>query len=356
MIDKIAHIATFHCVPNYGAVLQTYGLQQYLKTVFKEVRVLDYRPDALLKEYKNINCYSIGSIAFSLWSLFPFIAKKRSFAKFEKRFNLSDVVGKTAEDFQGLTSDYLFCGSDQIWNPSVTHGFDPVFFGALKTNSSPKIISYAASLGKSVFSKQELFQMKTLLEHVNVISVRETDAQDLLSKELNIEATVVADPTILAGSEVFKPLVKDVRYKKYLFVYTLTNNPKTLQVAKEVAKKNGLQIIQVNGNRKPFHKPNHIIINDAGPEEFLSLLFHSDFVVTDSFHGTVFSNLFHVPYITIPHKTRGGRMVTLLTELGMLDRLIDKADVSEMSIDWTVVDNNLKRMQNKSIEFINRSI
>ena len=98
MIDKIAHIATFHCVPNYGAVLQTYGLQQYLKTVFKEVRVLDYRPDALLKEYKNINCYSIGSIAFSLWSLFPFIAKKRSFAKFEivvrKSFRMLQVLEK----------------------------------------------------------------------------------------------------------------------------------------------------------------------------------------------------------------------------------------------------------------------
>lgn len=356
MIDKIAHIVTFHCVPNYGAVLQAYGLQEYLKTVFKEVRVLDYRPATLLKEYKNINSYSLGSVVFSIWSLLPFIAKKKYFAQFEKRFNLSDVVGKNAEDFKGLTSDYLFCGSDQIWNPDVTHGFDPVYFGAFKTNSNPKIISYAASLGKNVFSKQELFRMKTLLEHVNVISVRETDAQDLLSKDLNIEATVVADPTILAGSEVFNPLVKDVRYKKYLFVYTLTNNPKTLQVAKEVAKKKGLQIVQVNGNRKPFHKPNHTIINDAGPEEFLSLLYHADFVVTDSFHGTVFANMFHVPYITIPHKTRGGRMVTLLSELGMLDCLTELVDVSEKSIDWSVVDSNLLRIRKISIDFINKSL
>lgn len=356
MIDKIVHIVTFHCVPNYGAVLQTYGLQEYLKTIFKEVRVLDYRPESLLEEYKNINCYSIGSVAYSIWALFPFMAKKRAFAKFEKRLHLSGITGKTSDDFGRLKSDYLVCGSDQIWNPNITRGFDPVFFGALKINSSPKVISYAASFGKSLFSKKELSQMKTLLEHINVISVRENDARDLLAKEFNIEATVVADPTILAGSEVFKPLVKDVRYKNYLFVYTLTNNAKTLQVAKEVAKNKGLQIVQVNGNRKPLHKPNHLIINDAGPEEFLSLLFYADFVVTDSFHGTVFSNLFHVAYITIPHKTRGCRMVTLLTELGMLERLTDKSDVGEKPIDWTAVDNNLDRIRNKSIDFINRAV
>lgn len=356
MIDKIAHIVTFHCVPNYGAVLQTYGLQEYLKTLFKEVRVLDYRPKSILKEYKNVNYHSIGSIVYSVWSLIPFILKKREFAKFEKRLQLSCTTGKIADDFSSIKSDYLFCGSDQIWNPNVTQGFDPVFFGAFKTNSRPKIISYAASLGKNVFSKQEILQMETLLEHVDIISVREKDAQDLLAKELNINATVVADPTILAGSKVFKPLVKDVNYKKFLFVYTLTNNPKTLQVAKEVAKKKNLQIVQVNGNRKPLHKPKHVIINNAGPEDFLSLLFHSDFVVTDSFHGTVFSNLFHVPYITIPHKTRGGRMVNLLTELDMLGRLTDKPDVSEIPIDWTTVDNNLERIQKESIEFINNSL
>lgn len=356
MIDKIAHIVTFHCVPNYGAVLQAYGLQEYLKTVFKEVRVLDYRPATLLKEYKNINSYSLGSVVFSIWSLFPFMEKKRAFSNFEKRFHLSDVRGKTVDDFCDITSDYLFCGSDQIWNPDVTHGFDPVYFGKLRINGKPKVISYAASFGKSIFSKQELFQMKTLLEHVDVVSVREKEAKELLDKELNITSTMVADPTILAGSEVFKPLIKSVDYKQYLFVYTLTNNPVTLQIAKDVAKKKGLQIVQVNGNRKPFHKPNHTIINDAGPEEFLSLLYHADFVVTDSFHGTVFANMFHVPYITIPHKTRGGRMVTLLSELGMLDCLTEQADVSEKSIDWSVVDKNLLRIRKISIDFINKSL
>ena len=356
MIDKIAYIITFHCVPNYGAVLQTYGLQEYLKTVIKEVRVLDYRPETLINEYKNINCYSIGSIVMSLYSLIPFLAKKRAFSEFEKRLQLSSVTGKQVKDFISIHSDYLFCGSDQIWNTNVTHGFDPVYFGAFPMSGNPKVISYAASFGKNNFSKSELDELQNLLEHVDVISVREKNAQEFLLKEFNLNSTAVADPTILAGVDVFKSLVRDVKYKKYIFVYNLTNNPLTIQIAKQVAEKKKLQVVQVNGNRRPLRNSGCIMINDAGPEEFLSLLFHSDFVVTDSFHGTVFSNLFHVPYITIPHKTRGSRMVNLLTEIEMLDRLTETSDICESFINWSVVDNNLQRMRKKSVDFINKAI
>ncbi len=356
MKDKIAYIVTFHCVPNYGAVLQTYGLQEYLKTVVKEVRILDYRPNALLKDYRNINYYSVGSVVMSLYSMLPFLAKKRAFSKFEKRMNLSVITGKQARDFKNVKCDYLFCGSDQIWNPNVTDDFDPVYFGAFPMNDTPKVISYAASLGKSIFSNKELYQMRKLLEHVDAISVREKEAQKILKDYLGIESVLVADPTILANPEVFKSLVKDVRYRNYLFVYTLTNNPRTLQVAKQVADMKGLLIVQVNGNRKSLSKSSHIIIHDAGPEEFLSLLYHADFVVTDSFHGTVFSNLFHVPYITIPHKTRGGRMVSLLTELGMQNRLTEFSDICEIPIDWAVVDDNIRRIRDISIHFINQSL
>lgn len=356
MINATVYIATFHCVPNYGAVLQTYGLYKYLRTLFKEVRVLDYRPDTLLKEYRNINWYSLGSTFMSFWSLFPFLKKKKAFRKFEKRIMLTSVSGKKPEDFISLLCDYLFVGSDQIWNPNVTCGFDSVYFGYFPMVSHPKVISYAASLGKITFSDNELTQMQEMLRTVDSISVREQEAMDLLSAKFDLKSSVVADPTILAGIDTFKELVGDVQYEHYLFVYTLTNNPSTLQVAKQVAKDKGLRIIQVNGNRKPLRKPNHTIINDAGPEEFLSLLYHSDFVVTDSFHGTVFSCLFHVPFITIPHKTRGGRMVTLLSELGLTDRLTESSAVCYEDICWTEADSKIERMRQKSIEFINQSI
>lgn len=356
MKDKIAYIVTFHCVPNYGAVLQTYGLQEYLKTVVKEVRILDYRPNALLKDYRNINYYSVGSVVMSLYSMLPFLAKKRAFSKFEKRMNLSVISGTQASDFKKVKCDYLFCGSDQIWNPNITCGFDPVYFGAFSMNGTPKVISYAASLGKSIFSNEEISQMGKLLGSVDDVSVRENKAQKILADSLGINSVLVADPTILAGSDVFQSLVKNVKYRNYLFIYTLTNNPMTLQVAKQVATKKGLLIVQVSGNRKSLGKSSHIIIYDAGPEEFLSLLYHADFVVTDSFHGTVFANLFHVPYITIPHKTRGSRMDSLLTELDMKNRLTENSDICESPIDWSVVEKNICRLREQSIQFISQSL
>ena len=356
MIDATAYIATFHCVPNYGAVLQTYGLQEYLKTIFKDVRVLDYRPDSLLHEYRNISWYSLGSLALSLWSLIPFLKKKKAFALFEKRLALSPIASGNADSFRNLKCDYFFVGSDQIWNPSITRGFDPVYFGCCSMFCRPKIISYAASLGRNSFSSDECIKLKQLLDNVDCISVREKDAQSFLSLNLGLKSAVVADPTILAGTDVFMRLVNKVQYEHYLFVYTLTNNPSTLKVAQQVAQEKGLQIIQVNGNRKPLRKPEHIIINDAGPVQFLSLLCHADFVVTDSFHGTVFSNLFHVPFITIPHKTRGGRMVTLLSELGLIDRLSNNSAPIHKEIDWNAVENHIKRLRQESVEFINQSL
>lgn len=356
MINKTAYIATFHCVPNYGAVLQAYGLQEYLASIFNKVCILDYRPDTLLNEYNAINFFSVGSIALSLLTLGPFLKKKRAFASFEKNLILSPISGKHIDDFSNLNTDYLFLGSDQIWNPNITHGFDPAYFGVFSMSKRPKIISYAASLGKDCFSKIELEQLNQLIKNVDMVSVREREVRELLLMKLNVKSTLVADPTILAGASVFSKLVKPVKYQNYLFLYTLTKNPITLQLANEIARKTGFQIIQVNGNRAFYQSHGHIVINDAGPEEFLSLLYNSSFVVTDSFHGTVFSNLFHIPYITVPHKTRGGRIASLLNELGMTNRLSETAKAYDEPINWDTVDFNLKRLQALSIEFINNSL
>lgn len=356
MLDKIAYIATFHCVPNYGAVLQAFGLQEYLKSLFTKVYVLDYRPDSLLHEYKNINTFSLASIGMSLWSLPSFLRKKRAFKNFEQRLNLSQHKGVKPSEFALWDADYIFLGSDQIWNPDVTKGFDPVFFGDIKGKATLKRISYAASIGKSQYTKAETEQMSNLLSRIDVVSVRETEAKSILATSFNVDSKVVADPTILAGADVFIPLVSNVPYNNYVFVYTLCNNPNTLRIAKEVADKKGLKIVQVNGNRKGLKTHPYIVLDDVGPEYFLSLLYHADCVVTDSFHGTVFSNIFHRPYITIPHKTRGGRMVTLLTGLGMMSQLSEAADAIDNDIDWTDVETHMTAMRNKSIEFIRNSI
>lgn len=354
MIEKKALITTFHCCPNYGAVLQAYGLQEYLSSLFSDVQILDYRPQSLVGQYKYINTYSFASIFMSLWSLPSFYRKRKAFKRFEKNLHITAESFSHKEDISLQAFDYSFLGSDQIWNPQITSGFDSVYFGDIPLPSDTRTIAYAASIGKSFFTEEEAVQFKALTARIDEISMREEEAQDLVQKVTGRTAAVVVDPTILSGCDCFKKFIHKVRYSHYIFVYTLRPNSGAIEVANQIAKSKGLRIVQVSGLRKDLHSPKHKVIYDAGVEDFLSLIYHADYVVTDSFHGTAFSILFHKEFITIPHKTRGGRMVSLLSKAGLLSRLSEQAteDLLGEGIDWSDVDKRIGKVREESRFFL----
>lgn len=358
MKTKTALIITFQCCPNYGAVLQAYALKEYLKTLDLYVEILDYRPQSLMKQYAYVNTYSIASVIMSLYSLPTYYQKRRSFKHFQTNLNLTEKTYYRKEELNLRNIDYCFVGSDQIWNPDITSGFDPVYFGDIQWSSHPKIIAYAASIGKSFFTQNESKSFSNLIRKINCISMREEEAQGLVEKTTGLQSTVALDPTILVGAECFHKFVHKIDKTKYIFVYRLRKDSETLQVANEVAKRKGLKIIEISGMRKGIKKTKHKTIYSAGIEEFLSLLYHSDYVITDSFHGTAFSILFHKSFITIPHKTRGGRMKSLLGKVDLLDRMTSEIseDLLNSVIEWDEVDEKLKIARQKSQDYIKTSI
>lgn len=89
--NTIAKIITFHCVPNYGAVLQAYALQSKLSEYIEQVSILDYRPKRLIKEYKIINTYSYKSIIFSIFSANAFLKKKEILNDLKKNIYLYQI-------------------------------------------------------------------------------------------------------------------------------------------------------------------------------------------------------------------------------------------------------------------------
>lgn len=354
-MDKKASIVTFHCVPNYGAVLQAYALQEKLKCTFDKLEIVDYRPKRITKEYDLINFYSVFSVAASLWSIFPYIKKRKAFKKFEKEYlNLSQNSGKTSKSFSDYKTDYLFLGSDQIWNCDITKGFDPVYFGQIGEKTKTVKATYAASIGKGNYNEAEKAEFKRLVKCVDKISVREPEAQLILSKYADVTSEVVVDPTVLAGAECFTKLIKPVKYEKYLLFYFLNGSSEAEALAYKAAKYLGLPIIEVSGRRKSVISRKHKVFYDAGPAEFLSLLYNSKYVVTDSFHGTVFSLLFHKPFLSFPNNKRGGRLVNLLNIAGLSERLNDKFDktVINKSIDWENVDKCLQKERSIAENYI----
>lgn len=358
-MSKKASIITFHCVPNYGAVLQAYALQETLKDYFENVEIINYCPNTLLDEYKIINFYSIFSVVATLWSSVSYKRKCKKFLAFSKiRLRLSQTKGSTLDDFVDYKTDYVFVGSDQIWNPDITGGFDNVYFGKLSTVFKPIIVSYAASIGKSLLNDDEIEQMGKLIQGVDFISVREPEAQTLIDSSFHRESDVVVDPTILAGRDCFQGLVSKIDNKPYVLLYSLNGYSETESMAEKIARYLRLDLIELSGKRKPFFKKNHRSIYDAGPEEFVSYIANAQYVVTDSFHGTVFSLLFHKNMITIPHKTRGGRTRNLMSIAGLNDRLMDTfdRDVIERVICWEKVDEKLAVEREKARHFIERVI
>ena len=116
--------------------------------------------------------------------------------------------------------------------------------------------------------------------------------------------------------------------------------------------------MEISGRRKGLRKPAHEVLYDAGPEEFVSLIANAAFVVTDSFHGTVFSLLFHRPFITIPHQTRGGRLLTLLGVCGLHERCCTQPDdaVVDAPIDWENSDRLLAQARENSLRFLQNAL
>lgn len=357
-MKKRTAIITFHCVPNYGAVLQAYALQTKLKELSAETGIVDYRPNRLTDEYRNINFYSIFSFVSSLWSLSAFRKKKERFRQFEK--NYLDLI--SCEKCEGNVvlkepvPDVIFLGSDQIWNPDITHGFDRVYFGDIVTNSPFRAVAYAASIGKKKFTEEEKSHFIKLIHEIEDISVREKEAQIMIEQEFKKKVEVVVDPTILAGKMCFEPLVKPVPYKKYLLFYSLTGMKESAAMADKVARYCGYELVELSGRRKPYVVPQHITIYDAGPVDFVSLFYNAEYIVTDSFHGTVFSLLFHKKFISLANKNRGGRITGLLEAVGLLHHCTGRFDreIVLEKIAWDEVDRKLEEMRATSIDFIMR--
>ncbi len=354
-----AGIITFHCVPNYGAALQAYGLQEYLSRYCDSVELIDYRPEALTKEYNYMNFYSVFSVAASLLSLPSYYRKVKKFERFmHERLKLSSQSGTTASAFERAEADMVFLGSDQIWNAQILGGIDPVYFGMLPWKQQPYRVSYAASIGKSALSEEERSAFERYLPLLDRISVRETEAKDLISPLTESDVSVVVDPTILAGRECFEPFVQKNRNGRYLLLYSLTGNPKTVEMAQKVAAHLQMPIIEITGKRKGLKGTGRHTLYTAGPEEFVSLIANAAFVVTDSFHGTAFSLLFHRSFVSIPHSTRGGRLRTLLELCERTDRLTDvfTPELADAAIDWDSVDALLAAARESSHQFVQESI
>jgi len=354
-------ILTFHCAHNYGAVLQAYALQEYLLSKGYDACVIDYRPSYLTNLYRTFFPERYRQLN-PLLRMKVFIGECLRFKKRNKRYKAFEgfITGKLRLLKMDLHSDvhdvdvFVF-GSDQIWNPTICHGFDPVYWGDFKAAKNKLRISYAVSMGKTSLTVTEEMEIKRGLELMDHISVREKLLQHNLTRLTSKNVANVVDPTLLVPVTVFDHIAKDpVVNGPYVLLYQVyREDPEIMKLARHVASQVNGVVIEVLSVIKRWKSQPHKL-EYASPAEFLGLVKHACCIVTSSFHGAAFSVIFRKPFYTLRlDHPLDSRSASLLASLGLQERMIEKNELATFSpIDYDLVSWKLAEQKKQSESYL----
>ncbi|MBR4756735.1 MAG: polysaccharide pyruvyl transferase family protein [Bacteroidales bacterium] len=344
-------IITFHYAYNYGAVLQAYATQDLLVSMGHKVEIIDYRNNTIEKSYRTWCIQEDGAKAlpraFSRWR------RSRSFKRFiEEHLVLSP---RTYHSNDAIEDDYdvILFGSDQIWNDHVTGGMDDSYWGNIPSKAIK--VAWAASSGESLLPDSE--SVRSRLTGFDAISVREESLRDQIESMLSVRVECVPDPTLMLFPDRWRALKSQIKESGYVLAYPMTDEARVISVAKELAKEKGLRLVILS--QRVYWRPYKHMIQWAGPEEFLAYMDSASYVVTSSFHGTVFSLLFHKQFLSLGMTDSNNmRIGSLLRKVGRPDRLLTGKDwrLIDNKIDWDSVGDSIAKMHASSISFLNHSI
>ncbi|MFI3320991.1 MAG: polysaccharide pyruvyl transferase family protein [Rikenellaceae bacterium] len=352
---------------NYGGLLQAYALQTILKNLGHEVWTEDRSYNNNLKrKIKNTN---FVRRLFKKETL----AQEQILAQHTQRFvreNMQTTVNVASSKkslFDSYNFDCYVVGSDQVWRPKYSPDIYNYFLD-FTTNMDVRRIAYAASFGTEKWEMSKIMsaRCKKLAKNFDFISVREDSAVGICKKQFEVEPLHVLDPTLLLEKEHYISLVEKDNIPKSrgnLSVYILGNSSEKKAIVDRVAKDLNLSP-QLLTPKYIFKKVGVSNINDCifpAVTSWLRGFMDAYFVVTDSFHGIVFSIIFNKEFIAIKNKSRGiSRMNSILKIFGLTDRLIStESEVCKehyQKIDYKRVNEIKKEWQNSSVNFLIESL
>lgn len=361
---------TFHSAINYGAILQTIGLQTALENLNLKNEVIDYT-DKCMRQYKLFD-FSEMQLKEKIKKIMKIVLYGHKMNKryyiFNKFIRDNMVLTKKVENVQQIeeiieASDILITGSDQVWSTDIVGELSDIYtlnFGY----ESNKRISYAASIGTSQIDKQYENDYKEKISKIDFVSVREKSAQKELNKILpQNQIDTVLDPTMLLNREEWNKKIESIskaEKERYILAYTMEVNKEYVKIANELSKKTGLKIIYLDYRNYGFKN----VLRNAycdNPYEFINLVKNAEYVVTNSFHGTAFSIIFNKKFWAIPHKTKSARVTNLLELLNLSGRTVTTLEEFnrkdyDMDINYSEVNKKLDVEKSRSLEWLKKSV
>lgn len=355
-------ILTFHNAYNFGAVLQAYALKEYLRDNSNcIVEIINYKNEQIEKEKSRwdrlFNNNVVKELARNFLTMPYYLKLDKAFSVFVHKYLTTDNEIKK-DELSSLKYDLYVVGSDQVWNLALT-GNDKAFFCDF---AKPESIccSYAASIGSSVFSDKELQNYKHLIEKFSLISFREKELVQIFEKIASEKKICsVVDPVFLLRQDKWNSMASFIVRKPYVLFFCVGYNAEldpTLEFAKNLANEKNMELLYLS-NQDIWYKHRELHhCGVASPCEFLGYIKSASYVVTNSFHATAFSIIFHREFYSEIGLKRNGRIKNILDLTGLQDHAINRGVNKENTIkdntDWSKVDVRLNLEKEKSYEFL----
>lgn len=336
-MKKIATITT-HAALNPGAVLQAYALSRYINDAGYDCEILNYVPPHVDESYALITRpKSIKGLCLSAFQILHYQARKKRKDRFEafrgEYLPLSGAKLRTHQELIEAANHYdtVIMGSDQIWNPDL-HQFDEGYFLSFPEVNA-RCVSYAASFGQDTVNESLAPELTRRLSGISRFACREYSGQQLIRRLTGKEACMVLDPVFLLDPGDWKKIAKPIAQKApYVLACFYSNPGKSPAAIRKYAKKSGREILSIGFLPSDISHGMHHNYS-LGPREFLGAIASADCVATNSFHCTAFSILMEKPFytrISEQKNSRNDRMVSLLKDLGLEDRLYCDRDADKL--------------------------
>lgn len=354
---------------NYGSFLQAYGLKKIVESLGAKVEFIDYHPGKTVLSTRNRSnlfrklkkVFQTLKIKAPLKSKLGYINYKRNYGK-----TIFPLLGlKSEKNFDTKNLDLLIIGSDEVFNciqsnPNV--GFSKDLFGA--GSEAKRLISYAASFGNTTLDKIKKYGKYSLIKkwinNFDALSVRDTNSLNIVRTLTDKKVNVNLDPVLIYDFIKYEPIPDiDIHYK-YLILYGYNGrfSKNECKQIKQFADKNGLKIVCIGGIQ---HYCDYFI--NCKPFEVLRYFKNAEYIITDTFHGTIMSIINHKNFVTLVRKQGYGnseKVTDLLNRLYLNDQRLDTIDHLEntlnKNIDYLKVDKIISAERYKTLEYLKKQL
>jgi len=373
-------ILTIHDSPNYGACLQCFALWKYLAEQGYDCEIIDlHRPIAHSDYIPSKRYHRCRPLSQSWISKFKKNVKKLLGIKSKPIKYYNDEAKKKFEEFNSLykksapyTSidafyenppqyDIYIAGSDQLWNPTQAYCIEPYFL-TFVSGSEKKKISFSTSIGITELTDAEKKMFKAWLNDFTAISVREKQAKQLLESFVGREVNQISDPTFLLSPSSWHSIANTPTLKEpYILYFALHFDKTLLNYCQKLSEESGLRLYVLNQTQPDSNDNSYVAIKDAGPKDFLGYIENAEMVMTDSFHGTVFSLIMGAKnfYTHIsPKNKRGSRIEDLLETYALKNHVLREdlsrtySDLQKDVVERQQVISVINRERTRSIDYL----